>query len=85
MRRCISGQHLPEDDCIPYRNSVTASTVLPSTGISVLGLYMKEFLHDLRALNAMSAFMLHMHIERHSFNIYVNFTSKLGQFCQSAF
>jgi len=45
---------------------------------------MKEFLHDLRAqidyilgLNAMSAFMLHMHTERHSFNIYVN---EFGQF-----
>ena len=47
---------------------------------------MKEFLHDLRAqldyieCNVRIHVMLLMHTERHSFNIYVNFTSKLGLF-----
>jgi len=42
---------------------------------------MKEFLHDLRAqLDYIKCYTLHMHTERHSFNIYVNFIPNLASF-----
>ena len=68
-----------------YSNS-RSSTLLPiesayaSSAISLFTYYMASWSKLCSHINAMSAFMLHMHTERHSFNIYANFTSKLGQY-----